>query len=113
MTTNIYELVYDPIKGRDVAHPMKINFDPSKYTSREGAAKAMHKALQEFAEKYSGYSDNVYLWAPDVAETSMTGYKAWTICWEEGPFEWSISTEVSGPWGYCEPYNGFILTFVS
>lgn len=109
------ELTYVPEAGGDILLPIgQIDFNSHEHVSKEGAARALHAALVKWADARGYNSKNIMLWAPDVAESSMTRYRAWTICWEEGPFEWAlnVSGEMdSGPWGYTEPYNSFILTF--
>jgi hypothetical protein len=58
----------------------------------------------------------VYLWSPKESEEHGYG-KCWTVCAEEGPWEWTIELT-----GYCEslynrtdvvaqPYNSTILGF--
>jgi hypothetical protein len=108
---------YDFEQGHDVVITVaEFPFDSKNYLSKESVAKAFHKKLCELAERMGQNPKNVMLWAPDVAATSMTRYAAWTICWEEGPFEWALfasGTMEYGPWGYAEPYNSFILTFTA
>lgn len=86
----------------------EIDFDPEAHHTLEEAAKAFHKAIcaaNLTDEKY------IYVWSPE--ETADRGYGyCWSVCWEEGPYSWASTNFISGPWGYCEAYNSFILCFV-
>ena len=117
MPVELHELIYDPKKGHDVAHPRKVDFDPSKYTSKEAAAHALYEALVKFAMETEGYSEElargeIHCWPPERTE-QYSGTRAWCVVWESGPFEWAIgmSMQLRGPWGYTEPYYSFDLHF--
>jgi len=119
MPVEIYELVYDPRKGMDVAHNFPIDFDPEKYKSHETAANALYEALVKFAVKSYGMTEElarneIHCWPPERTE-QYSGTRAWCVVWESGPFEWSIgmSMQLRGPWGYCEPYYSFDLHFTT
>lgn len=119
MPVTIYELIYDPIKGRDVTHPMSVNFEPLKYQTSEQAAKALHEALIKFAHEKYGMSvpeamNEIHCWPPERTK-QYSGCEQWCVVWESGPFEWAIalSMEMAGPWGYCEPYYSFDLHFTN
>jgi hypothetical protein len=109
------KLTYVPEKGHDVLVPIgHVDFNPKEHSTQESAAKALHAAIVKWAEPRGFNPKNIVLWAPDVAESTITACKAWTICWKEGPFEWAInlSGEMdSGPWGYAEPYNAYTIVF--
>lgn len=102
--------IYVPERGGDVlATAVTLDLDLSKVGTPKAAAKAVYDAICA-----SGYSDPKYihLWSPE--ETAERGYgHCWSICWEEGPFEWTIplSFELTGDGWYSEPWNSFILTF--
>jgi hypothetical protein len=113
MPLKLKTLQYDPDLGRDKMITLTdIDFNPHQCLTREEAARGLHKALSEYA-KSAGYGDNsVLLWNED--ESNQRGYgKCWMVSWEEGPFEWAInmSFDVTGPWGFVEPYHSFDLCF--
>lgn len=117
MPTELYELIYDPNKGRDVAHARQIDFDPEKYTTHEDAAKALREALIKYAVESYGFTQDlaeseISCWPPERTK-QYSGYEAWCVVWESGPFEWAtgMSMQIQGPWGYCEPYYSFDLHF--
>ena len=117
MTVNIYELIYDPGKGRDVAHAMEVDYDPGQYKTQEAAAKGLYEALKKFAVEKYGFSKElaegeIMLFDPERA-MQYSGTRQWVVVWESGPYQWAVgmSMEISGPWGYCEPYYSFDLCF--
>lgn len=95
---------------------IKIRFEPRKYKTPAGAAKAFHKAMVELLEKW-GESESyirkeLLLLAPE--KSASLGYgRCWRVMWESGPFEWAIpaSFEAYGPGWYTEPYYSFDLGF--
>jgi len=91
-----------------------IDFDPKKYKTCAGAAKALFKALcKRAADEGQKPEMEVAIWTPEE-NFERSGTKAWRVSWEAGPFEWAIgaSFEITGPWGYAEPYYSFDLEFV-
>jgi len=103
-------------------------------------SKTVKMAAARFAEwlraecRKSGDSDEfLFLWSP--AESRDRGYgDCWTVCWEDGPFEWTMVCAGSGLYGaemgdygspgpfpngldgdgwHSEPQNGFMLCFYS
>ena len=95
-----------------------INYDPSKYKTKAGAAKGLYKALVNYAQKI-GYTKEqaereIFIKTPEEAE-QINGYKSWWVCWEGFIYDWAIgaSFQISGDWGYTEPYYGFDLHFVN
>lgn len=87
------------------------NFDPSKYKTAGGAAKAFHRAVREVAKSYDQNPDiEVQIWKP-----GQDGNRAWRVAWEAGPFEWAIaaSEHMRGEWGYTEPHYSFDLCFAN
>ena len=110
----IHELVYSPKLGYDVAVPITIDYDPKEYKTAQGAAKGLHKALVKLAKSLGQRSSEVAIQTPDQSERSC-GTKAWRVIWEAGPYHWAVeaSFEISGPWGYTEPYYSFDLCFVN
>lgn len=106
--------VYNSEKGRDIATEVgAVDFDPSLPKSPEEAAASFHAALAAYAAASGYVAENVHLWSPEVS--AKRGYGAcWMVTWEEGPFEWAVfmSMNLSGAWGYTEPYHAFDLCFV-
>jgi len=96
--------------------PIKIDFDPFKYKSAAGAAKALHKALCKFATEVYGQNPDIELFIDSPEQSVARGYgKSWRVCWESGPFEWAIpaSSECRAKdysW-HTEPYYSFDLCF--
>ena len=69
--------------------------DFDKCKTPEQAAKLFLDTLKDM-----GFGDEVLLWSPEKAES--LGYsKAWSVCWEGGPFEWAM--HISG--GACMFYD--------
>lgn len=56
--------------------------DLSGYKTAAGAAKALHRYLQETYD-----TDEVVLHRPDE---NPRGYDAWGVVWEGGPYEWAV-----------------------
>lgn len=112
MAIQMHELVYDPSKGRDVVQPFQtLDFDPKAHTTKEAAARALYEALRKASAAIGQNPDReVALWSPDENPFCKG---QWGVCWESGPYQWAvgISMEVSGPWGFCEPYYSFDLHF--
>lgn len=114
MSIEMKTLEFDPAKGRDVyvtAH--MLDFDPKAYKTKAGAAKAFHAAICKAAKSEGQNPDiEVRLMTPEESQAAGTGHN-WRVIWEAGPFEWAIpvSMEMSGPWGYTEPYYSFDLCF--
>lgn len=96
--------------------PIEIDFDPAKYKSAAGAAKALHKALCKFAAEVYGQNPDIELFIDSPEQSVARGYgKSWRVCWESGPFEWGVlaSFECRAKdfsW-YTEPYYSFDLCF--
>jgi len=92
---------------------IEIDFDPSKYKTAAGAAKAFHKALCKLAKASGANPDYVFLWSPAETASRHMG-ECWKVCWEEGCFEWAIGTSDEcrrpGVW-HTEPYYSFDLGF--
>lgn len=109
----IDELIYDSKKGRDVAHPIKLDYDPYSYKTVEAAAKGLGAALTKLATKMGQNASEVAVFDPQRSQEAGTG-KGWRVIWEAGPYDWAIgaSFKITGPWGYTEPYYGFDLCFV-
>lgn len=109
----ITELVYSPQHGRDMAVNRKIDFDPSKYNTKEAAARGLYAALRKEAARIGQNPDmEVSLFNPERCK-EYSGNEQWCVVWEAGPYDWAISMsmEIQGPWGFCEPYYGFDLHF--
>lgn len=114
----IQELVFNAATGRDEWSVIEIDFDPSQYTTKAGAAKALHKALSALA-KASGQNPKieVILQTPEQAKLSI-GSEFWRVIWEAGPYEWAIGASMQchnmsrdGGW-FTEPHYSFDLCFV-
>jgi len=90
---------------------LEVDFDPSKYKTKAGAAKAFHAALTKLATGPFGHAPTeLALFTP--AQSEEMGYgRFWHVMWEAGPWSWAINTFVEGPWGYCEPYYSFSVQF--
>ena len=87
-----------------------LNVDLSKYRTSGPAAKALHKALQDLAERLGQDPDRVLLVRP---EDDICYVEGWGVSWEEGPYEWALRLEnVRGPWGFGEPGYSFNLHMV-
>ncbi len=110
----LQELVYNPKKGRDVMTSAgKLDFDPQAYKTKANAAKACFEAVKKLAAAH-GQNPEIEVALHDPAKSKeMIGYECWRVIWEAGPFEWAIgaSMEITGPWGYTEPYYSFDLCF--
>lgn len=103
--------IYDPDNYRAVI--ATIAFDPAKYKTKSGAAKAFHKALCKMCRDW-GLNPDIEIFIDTPEQSEARGYgRNWRVCWESGPFEWGIhaSIQMRGPWGYCEPYHSFDLCF--
>ena len=111
------EPIYQPGRGDVMTKVMTIDYDPSRYTTAEAAARAFHSALVTAMANSGVYCDDdpdieTYLFAPERA-VDYSGDKHWCVVWESGPYEWAIgaSWQVRGPWGHTEPYYSFDLHF--
>ena len=91
-----------------------ISYNPAKYKTKAGAAKGLYKALMSYANKKGLDTSGLFIKSPDESKL-CNGYKAWWVCWEGFIYDWAIgaSFQVTGKWGYTEPYYGFDLHFVS
>ena len=91
---------------------VNLDFDPAKYKSVAGAAKAFYKPLCKLAGDIGQSADEIMLMNPERTR-QYSGYKQWCVVWESGPYEWACtaSFEVQGPWGHTEPYYSFDLHF--
>ena len=89
------------------------DFDPSKYKTRAGAAKAFYKAVCKEAESRGQDPElEVHIWSPE--QNVARGYcRSWCVSWESGPYEWAIGTsyQLHGEAWYTEPYYSFDLCF--
>lgn len=86
-----------------------------------GAAKQYYAGVVKYAKRTGCGTEGIYLWSPE--ETKRRGWgSGWTVCWEEGPFDWTMEAtgwydrslsipEDSRDTILAEPYNGFILGF--
>lgn len=82
-----------------------------KAKSPKGVAEEIRRTL---IEKFQLNPTYVYVWSPE--ESALRGYgNAWSICAEEGPYEWA--PELTGnaraiyehPTVFCECYNNHII----
>jgi hypothetical protein len=88
-----------------------IKFDGSQYKTSGGAAMALYAAICELAESIGQKPElEVDIWPP-----AHSGENCWRVSWEAGPFQWAIpaSFEITGPFGYTEPYYSFDLCFTN
>jgi hypothetical protein len=101
-----------------------------------GMASAVHKVISKLQTQMGGSPQYVYLWSPD--ESEQRGYgKNWSVCWEEGPYEWAYCVSAGEFFGgeefaieagrkgnptweaqmlenehvFCEPYTSYVLCF--
>jgi hypothetical protein len=117
MTVHISQLIYVPEAGKDVAFNTPIAFDPEAYRTHEEAARALREALIDYAVTTEGFSrplaeSEISVWAP-ARTKQYSGCEQWCVVWESGPYQWavSLSMQLRGPWGFCEPYYSFDLHF--
>lgn len=96
---------------------LPIDFDPSKYDTKEAAAKAFYQALRPVVEAY-GHDPDIECGIFSPEEASQRGYGAvWVVWWEAGPYQWGIPTSMwlynyEADW-FTEPYYSFDVTFTS
>tara|TARA_R110002012_G_scaffold2918_1_gene13964 strand:- start:8 stop:322 length:315 start_codon:yes stop_codon:yes gene_type:complete len=92
-----------------------LDFEPSRYKTEGGAAKAFFKALCILAHDL-GYPDGeVILQTPERSDKCGYG-KNWRVSWEGGLYGWGVSASLGGLWSdnwYTEPYHSFDVCFVS
>jgi len=91
---------------------MNVKWNPNKYKTCAGAAKALYKALCDYAAE-CGMDPKYEVWIKSPEESEAHGYvgKVWHVCWESGPYDWGCEVFASGKWGHCETYFGFDLAF--
>ena len=95
-----------------------LDFKPSKYTSKAGAAKALYKALCKAAEE-RGQNPDYEVSIQNPEECQKLGYgKNWRVSWEAGPYQWAVFASLYGVWNrkagwYTEPYYSFDLCLAS
>jgi len=91
-----------------------LNFDPHKYKSKGGAAKALYQALREKAVEHGQDPDSeVFIRTPEECEEAGYG-RNWQVSWEAGPYEWAIGASFqveNHPHWFTEPYYSFDLCF--
>ena len=92
-----------------------LKFEPSRYKTEAGAAKAFFKALCILARDL-GYPDGeVILQNPERSKECGYGNN-WRVSWEGGLYGWGVSASLNGlcsdSW-YTEPYYSFDVCFVS
>ena len=95
---------------------MTLDWEPTFYQTKGGAAKALYRALCDWCRKVGMNPDyEVSIWTP--AQRKAHGREAnWAVSLEAGPYEWAIFASMQIPsdcaWGYVEPYYSFDLEFV-
>jgi hypothetical protein len=98
----IQEPIFDG--GKDVMTTVAtLDYDPKVYSTKEEAAMGLYVALRKAAKEYGQNPDSEVHISKDCLHVS----------WEAGPYDLAIpaSFEITGPWGFTEPYYGFDLTF--
>jgi hypothetical protein len=99
---------------REQGH-LPIKFDPTKYKTASGAAKAFHRALCELSRELGQKPEiEILLCTPERSQELGTG-RCWRVIWESGPFEWGVAMSINnlfrrGYW-YTEPYYSFDVCF--
>jgi len=76
--------------------------DLSQYPTAEGAAKALHEWLQEYAESMDYSASAVKLYPPSEAGKKRDGHAQWTVSWEGGPGEWAKNLTAGWPMSHAE-----------
>tara|TARA_R110000796_G_scaffold1721_1_gene7096 strand:- start:748 stop:1062 length:315 start_codon:yes stop_codon:yes gene_type:complete len=90
---------------------IEIDFDPAKYKTPAGAAKALYKVLSKINKEYGLKDTEIMLMNPERAE-QYSGSKAWAVVWEAGPYEWALGAYFPNARGWsAEPYYSFDLHF--
>jgi len=95
---------------------IELDFDPLKYKTKAGAAKAFYKAICKLAKEFYGHDPAYEVHITSPKETAEHGYgECWRVSWEAGPFEWAIGASFQvcnyeAGW-YTEPYYSFDLCF--
>jgi hypothetical protein len=94
-----------------------IDFEPSRYKTPAGAAKALYRSLIKLNMKWGVPEESakkeVLLLSPE--RSSSLGYgRLWRVMWESGPYEWAVwaSFAIHSDGWYTEPYYSFDLGFV-
>lgn len=92
---------------------MSIDWEPAKYKTKAGAAKALYKALcKKCKEVGMDPKSEVWIMNPDEAKAHGYAGYAWHVCWESSPwYDWGCAAFATGKWGHCETYWGFDLGF--
>jgi hypothetical protein len=104
------------VKIQTEVGPIEIDFDPTKYKTKAGAAKAFHKALCKFCKEVYGQNPEIEIFIDTPEESQERGYgRNWRVCWEAGPYEWAFGTSFQvantcAGW-YTEPYYSFDVCF--
>lgn len=92
-----------------------LDFDPSKCSTVEQAAKGFHKALSSFAESIGCPASYVAIYNPkeEAEHYGSQAQKTWRVSWEDGPYQWATEChfDICGVWGYAEPVYSFDLIF--
>lgn len=99
--------------GRDEWKFHELDYDPSKFATKEEAARGLYEVLAKLCRE-QGLNPDIEMSITDPEETKKRGYgRCWRVSWESGPHEWAIglSLQLRGPWGYTEPYYSFDLCF--
>ncbi len=113
MSIQFYNDELAHMTGGKIIHD-SLDYDPKMYKTCAAAAKGLYKALCKRAAAEGQKPEmEVAIWTPEE-NFKRDGTKAWRVSWEAGPYEWAIgaSVEITGPWGYTEPYYSFDLEFV-
>lgn len=114
MTIEMTQLVFNPVKGYDESVPFAtLDYDPKSYTNQRDAAFGLYDALCRVSRAH-GQNPDIEVAIQSAHESQNNGFgHNWRVIWESGPFEWAIalSFQVTGPWGFTEPYYSFDLCF--
>jgi hypothetical protein len=112
MPVKIKELRFDPAIGYDRLYDFAVlDFDPKSCKTIAEAAEQTYLALRKVSAAVGQDPNSEVYW--HKPESKPHGYAQHCVSWEAGPFEWATaaSFQITGPWGFTEPYYGFDLCF--
>lgn len=70
-------------------------FEPTKYKTAAGMAKALHKAISELCVEW-GAKPEIETFIRSPQESRLKGGpNAWHVSWEGGPYQWAVLLSMS------------------